>query len=460
MQISLNQTPAKNWLALTGVSIASFLGCIDFTIINTALASIQTSLKCDIEQLQWVINIFILALSSCMVIMGRIADVYGRRVTLYSGMIVFALASLLAGYSNSIQTLIFWRLIQGVACAILYTASGAIIANIFTADKLGRAMGVFFGISFTGLAAGPVLGGMLVAALSWRWVFLVNVPVVIISLLICITCVPESKNTKLGTKIDYLGAVLLMLFISTFVFTIIQSTSWGISSLKTLFLFLTAIILFNILYLVEKNTVNPIIKFSLFLNKNFFAGILANFFLAFFYCLAFFLMPLFLHNIRGESDYIIGLMLLPTTLMVALMPPLVGRIVDRNGPQKPLLWGFVFFTLSALIQINFSVNTSIFIIILAFTLMGIAWGIVVGPSTTIAMSSLPASSEGMAIGMAWTLHNIGGAIGLSLGVLIYNLALEKSGNSFIAGYHGAMSLLIFSSLLCFFILAYCFKKTA
>ncbi len=458
MQINLNQTPAKSWLALTGVSIASFLGCIDFTIVNTALASIQTSLKCDIEQLQWVINIFILALSSCMVILGRVADVYGRRITLYSGMIVFALSSLLAGYSNTIQTLIFWRLIQGISCAILYTASGAIISSIFPPEKLGRAMGVFFGISFTGLAAGPVLGGIIVGALSWRWVFLVNVPVVIISLIICFLSVPESKNTTHGTKIDYPGALLLMLSISAFVFAIIKSNSWGITSLKTWTLLLTSIILSTILYWVEKKSASPIIKFSLFMNKNFFAGILANFFLAFFYCLAFFLMPLFLHNIRGESDYIVGLMLLPTTLMVALMSPIVGRIVDRKGPQKPLLWGFILFTISALLQVSFSSTTSIIVIIIAFIIMGVAWGAVVGPSTIIAMSALPASSQAVAIGMSWTLHNIGGTLGLSLGVLIYHLQLEKYANSFIAGYHGAMSLLIFSSLLCYLILSYCFKQ--
>jgi MFS family permease len=242
-----------------------------------------------------------------------------------------------------------------------------------------------------------------------------------------------------------------MLSISTFIFAIIKSNSWGITSLKTWTLLLTSIILSTLLYFVEKKSASPIIKFSLFINKNFFAGILANFFLAFFYCLAFFLMPLFLHNIRGESDYIVGLMLLPTTLMVALMSPLVGRIVDRKGPRKPLLWGFILFTISALLQVNFSSSTSIFVIIIAFIIMGVAWGTVVGPSTIIAMSALPASSQGVAIGMSWTLHNIGGTLGLSLGILIYHLQLERHANSFIAGYHGAMSLLVFSSFLCFLI---------
>lgn len=195
----------KKWWALVGVGIASFLGCIDFTIVNTALPAIKTSLHATVNQLQWIINIFSLALCACMVIMGRLADIYGRRKVLYIGMLVFAVSSFLAGCAINIQWLIVWRLIQGVACSILYTASGAIVSNVFPVEERGKAMGIFFGIAFSGLAAGPVLGGLIVGVFSWRWVFLVNVPVVIISLIICTLSVPESKSPLANRKIDYLG---------------------------------------------------------------------------------------------------------------------------------------------------------------------------------------------------------------------------------------------------------------
>ncbi len=215
--MNYNFSENKKWWALIGVGIASFLGCIDFTIVTTALPAIQNNLHASIIQLQWIINIFTLALSSFMVVMGRLADIYGRRKILYIGMATFAGSSLLAGCATNIELLIFWRLIQGVSCAILYTASGAIVSHAFPIEERGRAMGIFFGISFTGLAAGPVIGGFIVGTLSWCWVFFVNVPVVIISLIICMLSIPKSKDTSISPKIDYIGALTLMLAISSLI---------------------------------------------------------------------------------------------------------------------------------------------------------------------------------------------------------------------------------------------------
>ncbi|MCC2626186.1 MAG: drug resistance transporter, drug antiporter-2 family [Burkholderiales bacterium] len=448
----------KKWWVLIGVGIASFLGCIDFTIVTVTLPAIQNDLHATIEQLQWIINIFILALSSFMVVMGRLADIYGRQKVLYIGMTIFAGSSLLAGCAVSIQWLIFWRLIQGISCAILYTASGAIISHIFSVEERGRAMGIFFGISFTGLAAGPVLGGLIVGALSWRWVFLVNIPIMLLSLVICILSVPRSRDTALSTKIDYLGALILTLAISSLIFTITQGNNWGWASYKVLILLLFSVTMFIILYYIEEQHKSPIIKFSLLINRGYISGIIANFFLSFFYSLAFFLMPLFLHTIRHESAYTIGLMLLPTTLMVVLLSPIVGKIVDRRGPQKPLLWGFALFIISAALQTYFQANTPLLVILAAFIIMGIAWGLIVGPSTILAINSLPRSSEALAIGTSWTFHNIGGSLGLSIGTAIYHIQYVKYNNSFIAGYHSAMLLLVASSMFTYIFLYKSLRK--
>jgi EmrB/QacA subfamily drug resistance transporter len=448
----------QKWWALVGVGVASFLGCIDFTIVNTALPAIQNSLHATIGELQWIINIFSLALSSFMVVMGRIADIYGRKKVLCAGMIAFACASLLAGCAMNIGWLIFWRLIQGIACAILYTASGAIVSNVFPVEERGKAMGIFFGIAFTGLAAGPVLGGLIVGALSWRWVFLVNVPIVILSLTICIINIQESKSPEAKSKIDYLGALLLMLGISSLIIAITQGNVWGWLSYKIISLLLFAVIILLILYYVEEHTKAPIIRFSLFINRRFISGVIANFSLSFFYCLAFFLMPLYLHAIRGESAYIIGLMLLPTTIMVALLPAITGKMVDRRGPQRPLLWGFALFVLSATLQTFFSANTTLFEMLAAFIMMGIAWGLIAGPSTIVAINALPRSSEALAIGTSWTFHNIGGSLGLSAGIAIYHIQSAKYNNSFLAGYHGAMLLLVATSMLTFIFLFWSLKK--
>lgn len=446
------------WWVLIGIGIASFLGCLDFTIVNTALPAIETSLHATVTELQWVVNLFILALSSFMVIMGRLADLYGRRRILYIGMITFGLASLLAGLASDMSWLLLWRFIQGVACAILYTASGAIVTDAFPTETRGKAMGIFFGISFTGLAAGPVVGGLLVGLLSWRWVFIVNVPLIIISFLICLRYVRESKDLAATRKIDYIGMVLLMLGLSSLVYAITQANVWGWLSLPTLGLLISALVLLSLFYYVESIVAVPIVKFELLFNHTFFTAIVGTFFVAFFYCLAFFLMPLYLGSIRHENDFTIGLMLLPTTAAVAIISPIIGHVVDKIGAYKPILVGFLLFALSALLQSTLSADSSLVHLFAAFITMGIAWGGIVGPATTLAVNALPPNSSALAMGTSWTLHNIGGVFGLGLGLAIYH-ALSGPSQVFLPGYHGAMVLLIASSLFAFALIAWLRYRT-
>ncbi len=433
--MSFITSQTQKWWVLIGVSIASFLGCIDFTIVNTALPAIQIGLHATMTELQWIINIFILALSSFMVIMGRLADVYGRRLLLYIGMIVFGLSSLCAGLSTNIEFLILFRLIQGLSCAILYTASGAIVSNAFPLQERGKAIGTLFAVNGIGLAVGPVMGGILVSALSWRWIFLVNVPFIIASLVICFASVSESKNLEHGTKIDWLGLIALVIALPFLVLGITQGAQWGWGSLMTLGSFAIALVMFIIFYFIEWKVESPIIQFHLFANRMFITSIISTAALAFFYCAAFFLMPLYLHNIRNETGYLIGLMLLPTTATIAILSPITGRLVDTHGPKILLIFGFAFFALSAFFQTQFSENSALLFILFAFVLMGIGWACILGPSTVASLSSVPESMGAVAMGSSWTLHNIGGAIGLGVGVAVYRSSAQQSLLSDLASHH-------------------------
>ena len=452
-------TKNQRTMLLIGISIASFIGCIDFTIINTALPAIQSSLHASMGNLQWVINIFILALSSFMVIAGKVADVHGRRIVLYVGMIVFGISSLLAGLSPTIHWLILWRFVQGVSCTILYTATGAIVSNAYQVDERGKAMGTLFGVNALGLAIGPVLGGIIVGALSWRWVFLVNIPLIILSLIICIPNVRESRDTHGSKNIDYFGALLLILCLSALVLSFTQANTFGWTSFVTIGFFVGALLLFIIFYMFENRTQEPIIKFDLFLNPNFISSIMGMFSLAFFYCVAFFLMPLYLHNVRGESDYQVGFMLLPVTFTIALISPWVGRYADRRGAKAPLLVGFMFFAVSAIMQYNFGVADSIWFVLIAFVFMGLGWGFILGPSTVLSLASLPDSKAAIGMGASWTMHNVGGVVGLGIGLAIYNAKSGLTNYSFIHGYQRAMLLLIAITILTFLLLARNFIKS-
>ncbi|WP_411753772.1 MFS transporter [Serratia sp. (in: enterobacteria)] len=409
----------RKWWVLIGVSIASFLGCIDFTIVNTALPAIQVDLHATVTQLQWVVNMFLLALCSFMVIMGRLADIYGRRRVLYLGALAFGIASLAAGLANDISWLIAFRFLQGIACAVLYTVTGAIVADAFPEDQRGRAIGLLFGANGLGLALGPVLGGVIVASVGWRWIFLVNVPLILISLMICLVSVRESVNKEEGSKIDWGGAVLLVVGLSGCVLTMTQGSGWGWSSLETLGTLTISVLALISFYYVEQRVDSPILDFHLLANRLFLSAATANAALAFFYCLAFFLMPLYLNLIKGLGDLQVGLMLLPTTAVVAILSPIVGRLIERTGAKLFLVSGFAFFALSALIQGFFSEGSSLLQIALAFACMGVGWACILGPATVVALSAVPANMGAVAMESSWTIHNLGGAIGLSAGLLVH-----------------------------------------
>ncbi len=440
----------RKWWALLGVSIASFLGCVDFTIVNTALPALQADLGASVDSLQWVINGFILALSSVMVLVGRLADLHGRKRVLFIGLGVFGLASLAAGLAGRVDGLIAARVVQGLACAVLYTASGAIVASTFASHEQGKAFGVLFGVNGVGLAVGPVLGGVISAAFGWPWIFLINVPFVLLSLGICALSVDESRSGDTGATLDWPGALLLLLGLPSLVLVIVQGAAWGWASAPSLSLGAIAAAALLAFVQVERRVAAPIIDVQLFANRRFVAGVVASFGLAVFYCVAFFVMPLYLALIRGEGVQASGWLLLPTTLGVALLSPLVGRLVDRKGPALLIKTGLLLFVLSAALQVGFDRQTSLPYLLAAFGLMGLGWASILGPSTVLGISAVPQDVSSVAMGSLMTLHNVGGGLGLAVGVGLYHhfagpLAGDVQG-AFLQGYRAVMVFLALVSL--------------
>jgi EmrB/QacA subfamily drug resistance transporter len=476
------------WCALSGLCLASFLGCIDFTIVNTALPAIQTNLAASVSQLQWIINAFMLAVAACMVIGGRLADLYGHRLWLYIGMAIFGIASLGAGFAPNIYWLIGFRALQGIGVALLYTVPVAIVTHLFPEEMRSKATGILVGVNGFGLAIGPVIGGILVSALNWRWIFLVNIPIIIISIFICMKSLTESSSGDAQEKIDWPGFFLLVIGSPCLIFATTQGSAWGWHSPMILSIYAIGIISLLAFYWVEQHSLSPIIQFHLFKNRTLLIGLIANFSLAFYYCVAFFLIPLYLHTVRGEESYTIGLMLLPITLLVAFLSPLVGGVMEKIGVKRVLMIGFIFFIISALIQSHLSQDSSLSLICGGFAAMGIGWGFILSPSIVATLSSVPKENSGVAMGSLGTLHNFGGAFGLALGTIFYNYFAQQNlfaqgikgkfisaivadpekalhvlptrvvKEFFLSGYHSAMFLLVAVSILALLLILFGMKN--
>ncbi|GGQ09834.1 MFS transporter [Streptomyces roseolilacinus] len=428
----------RKWWAFAGLGTLSFLGCIDLTIVSTAAPVIQDDLGATVTELQLIVNVFVVALSTGMVTMGRLADSHGRRKVLYTGAAVFCAASLGAGFATVPEWLIAFRFLQGAACAVLYTATGALVTAIFPPHERGKAIGCLYGVNGLGLASGPVLGGFLVGSASWSWVFWMNVPLVAVALAVCLPTVPESYGEKMTGGMDWPGLALLSLSVPALVLALTLGHVWGWSSPGTVALLLcggAALVAFRA---VELRAQNPLIRFQLFAGRDFLGAVTADFALAFFYCVVLFLMPLYLHAVRGLDGHTTGLLLLPCTAAVAVLSPFVGRLVDRHGPRRMLCLGFLALALSALAQARLTPATGMPFLVSALVAMGVGWALVLGPATVAALSAVPGHLAGTAVGASWTCHNLGGALGLAVGMEVYRLSARDALDDRLAG-HGLAS---------------------
>ena len=261
------------WGTLLSCSLSCFIAWLDFAIVNTALPAIEKDLSASLADLQWVMNAFMLALAVFIVILGRLSDYIGRRLMNILGVSLFGLFSLLAGLAETPGWLIFCRAMQGIGSAAIIPTSLALISHAFPGAEKGKALGIWGGVTGLGMALGPVIGGILVSALSWPWIFYINVPISILSILITLLYIKESTHTG-ALKPDYKGFLLLTLGLGSLTFGLMHGPDWGWIDWKTALLFILAICTLGFFYYLENRSSSPTIPFSLFASCPFTCGTL------------------------------------------------------------------------------------------------------------------------------------------------------------------------------------------
>lgn len=366
--------------------------------------------------MQWSMTLFVMALCCCMVMSARLAERFGAKHILFGGMLLFGLASLGAGLAANLTVLNVCRLLQGAGCAVLYTVSASILVGVMPSSGRGRALGILFAANGFGLALGPIAGGILVSWLGWRSVFLINVPLMLVSFICCLGAIPTSSR-NMQVRLDISGWLMMNAGLMPLLIWASQVARWGLLSVKSLLLLTLSLLFLRIFLSVEKRASQPLIDLRMLRIKDFAAACLLSVLLAIFYCSTFMLIPLWLVAAFQLSDARLGLVLLPVTLVMAVVSPIAGRAADRFTPWPVMAAGFIALSLSALLQ-SFG-NIPITTVFAAFILMGAGWGAILGPSVSAALGALPASRHAQGIGISWTLHNLGGALGLAIAAQIY-----------------------------------------
>ena len=404
------------WLVLVLVCMAQFMVILDATIVNVALPSIQADLEMSDADLQWIVNAYTLVFGGFLLLGGRAGDLVGRKRIFLVGVVIFTVASLLNGLATSSEMLIICRGVQGLGAALIAPAALSIITTTFAEGaERAKAMSVWAGIAVGGAAVGLLLGGILVDAFSWPWIFYVNVPVGIAVFVASLRLVPESKDEKAHKSFDLLGAVTVTSGLLILVYAIVKAQEKGWGSAHTLVIGGLALALLAAFLVIERRSIEPLVRLSIFRVRTVRAANLAMFFVACGLFAMFFFTTLYMQRVLGYTPLEAGLAFLPFTAGVIVGAGLSQALVPKVGARELPLIGMAMAIVGMLLFMRLQPGGSYVSDLLpGLILASIGMGLTFVPVTLIATSGIPDADAGLASGLYNTSQQIGGALGLAI----------------------------------------------
>jgi len=321
-------------LTLIACILGSGIALLDSTVVNVALPTIQRALGGGLAAQQWIANAYLLTLGSLILVGGSLGDVFGERRVFELGVSAFGVASLLCAVAPTVETLIAARALQGIAGALLTPSALAVIVNTFPESERGPAIGSWTAWGGIATVAGPLAGGELLAIASWRWIFVINVPLVVVCVALVRIAIPPSERRKAdGRRIDVLGAGLCALGLAGPVFALIEQPRLGWSSVGVIAPLLAGAILLVAFVLFESRARDPMLPMRLFRRRNFAAGNVETFSMYAGLSILFFFLTLFLQQVGRYSPLQAGLATLPATVVMFALSRRFGALADRFGPR-------------------------------------------------------------------------------------------------------------------------------
>lgn len=434
----------SKWGTFVSCSLACFLAWLDFSVMNVAIPAIQKDLNASFLQMQWMLNAYIIAFAVLNVIFGRFSDYFGRLKMLLIGIMAFGIFSLTAGFAPNPHILILSRFMLGVACAAIVPTSMALLSHAFPGEEKGKALGLWGGITGLAMAIGPALGGFLISALNWRWIFFINIPICAIAMAAAIYYIVDLRRDEKSMPPDLKGAALLTLALFSLVFSLMHGPDWGWLSALTLVTFASSILLFILFVFAEKKSRSPILPPAIFKSRGFLCGCFAMIGLIFVFNSNLFLIPLYLVDVRGQEAYQAGLSILTISLGIAIVSPLSGKWTTMRSTNRLILMGMLLYLASPLLQLSIQPQSSLAWILFTYIFLGIGWGITRSPATTLAISSAPHEFAGTVSGVLWTIQNIFGSISIAIVLTIFRTISGQNytADSFMAGYRTSLWILL------------------
>ncbi len=423
----------KTVLALVAMGVAVLVIANDFTALTVALPAIERQFDTDVSTAQWVINAYALVFGVLIVVGGRMADMFGRRRMFVVGAVVFAGFSVLGGAAQNTAWLISCRALMGIGGALMWPAILGMTYAVLPESKAGLAGGLILGAAGLGNAFGPLLGGLLTDALSWRWIFFANLPIAAAAIVVTLWAIRPDEPERSEHGIDYAGVVTLSLALVAVLIALDQVTDWGWGDARIIALMAVFVLLLIAFGLVERRQgEKALIPPDVIGNRNFSAACLTVLPISAIYFAALLYLPQFMQKILGYSPLKSGAGLLPLMGLFAVTSFVAGPLYGRLGPKRIVSLGALAITIGMLLLSLIDANAGYGSLVIGMVVLGIGVGLFYSSITTAAVTALDASRAALAGGIVYMFQIAGGSVGLGLNTTIFTSQAESNLDSHLA----------------------------
>jgi EmrB/QacA subfamily drug resistance transporter len=444
----------RRWIALVVVCLAMFMNALDGSIVNVALPDIQKSLGFSQSGLTWVVDAYLISFGSFLLLAGRLGDLVGRKKVFLTGVTLFVLASIACGSADSQSMLIAARFVQGIGGALSASVIVAIIVTEFPSPlERGKAMSAYVFVAVGGGSIGLLAGGVLTQFLSWHWIFFVNVPIGIATLILGRFLIVENVGLGIKQGVDWLGSALITLSVMVAIYGVVTATTYGWVSAHTLGVIGAAIALLVFFVVLESRLANPIMPLRILKLRTLTGSAVIRGLLITGMFSTFFIGALYFEHVLGYSPVKTGVAFLPQALFMAVLSTgITAKLVDRYGAKIVMYPGMAMAAIGLVLLASAGQHASYFPqIFLAFLLLGAGAGLSFMPLLQIGMSEVPSDDAGLGSGVVNVSQQMAGAIGLAV---LSTIAANRT-KSLITSGHTAIHSLTLGYQLALYIAAAC-----
>lgn len=444
-----NPKVQKNrWWILTAVGLFTFMATLDGSIVNIALPVMSKDLKIPMNQSEWIVSIYLIVICSLLLLFGKVGDAFGKVKVFKIGTVLFVFGSLLCGFNSGLTVLLIARAIQALGASMTMSNNNGIITEVFPIKERGRALGLTGSFVALGSIAGPGIGGLILSHFSWGYIFWINVPIGILTIIFGQFVLPKDI-IKTHEKIDYFGFAGFALLIVSLFLGVFIGQQVGFTQPGVLALFALAIISAVAFVWIENHVEKPLLSFRLFKNIDFSLSLLCAFLI---FIVTFFfnvIAPFYLENARGFEPSTAGYILMIFPIVQVIAAPIAGTISDKIGPELLTFVGLVLICISQIGYMTMSLQTPVWLFMFFVGLVGLGNGIFQAPNNTIVMSSVDVKDLGIAGGINALARNLGMIFGISCATTVLFSAMSREyghkvttylpghADVFIAGMHDA-----------------------